>query len=100
MLIIIVDGFSYGVSISLGIVCVVLWVTIISLSRVYLGMHTVLDCVLGAAISVYLLLTLLPFTDYVEGFLATSWWSPLVVILVPVILIVYFPMTKQWTPTR
>jgi len=90
----------YGVNLSLGIICVVLWVTIISLSRVYLGMHTVLDCVLGAAISVYLLLTLLPFTDYVEGFFATSWWSPMLLILVPVILIVYFPMTNQWTPTR
>lgn len=90
----------YDFNHTLGITFVVLWVTVISMSRVYLGMHSVLDLVVGVAISVLLLVIFLPLTNTIENFLATNTTSPVFILLVPVILIVYFPTTSIWTPTR
>lgn len=93
-------NFSYDVNVWLGVICIVLWVGIISLSRIYLGMHSVLDVLMGIFISVVLLATLLPFTNIIEKFFATSEVSPLFIILVPVVLIAMFPTSNNWTPTR
>lgn len=84
----------------LGIICVVIWVAVISLSRVYLGMHTVLDLVLGVVITLALLILSLPETDAIMDFLSINSISPILIVLVPVILIIYFPTTEMWTPTR
>lgn len=77
-----------------------LWVVVISLSRVYLGMHSVADLVLGAAISIVLLVVLLPMTNAIESFFAMNPISPFIFILVPAALIFYFPTSEMWTPTR
>lgn len=92
--------FSYDVNLWLGIVCVVVWVGVISLSRIYLGMHSVLDVIMGIAISSLLLAIILPFTNIVEDFFATNLISPLLILLAIVVLIVYFPTSNDWTPTR
>lgn len=76
------------------------WVSIISLSRVYLGMHTVADIVLGVALSLVLLAVLLPLTDAIEYFFAMSKIGPIGFLVLPAILIIYYPTPKLWTPTR
>jgi sphingosine-1-phosphate phosphatase 1 len=92
--------FRYGVDVWLGIVCIVLWVGVISTSRVYLGMHSVLDVVLGVLLSLVLLGVLLPVTDEILNFFTTNTLAPLVFVIIPILLIVFFPVTDQWTPTR
>jgi len=88
------------VDVTIGIAVVVVWVTVISLSRVYLGMHSVLDLVLGCAITLVLLAIFLPLTDKIEYFFAESSISPLAFVLVPILLIFTFPTSKTFTPTR
>jgi membrane-associated phospholipid phosphatase len=85
---------------ALGISFVILWTTLVSLSRVYLGMHSVLDLVSGIAISSVLLAIFLPLTNTIEHFFATNVISPVMTLIIPVVLIVYFPTTEVWTPTR
>lgn len=90
----------FSLNIYIGIIAIVLWVSVISLSRVYLGMHSVLDLVLGVVISVVLLAVTLPLTDGILDYLATNAWTALPILLIPSLLIVYFPTTEMWTPTR
>lgn len=87
-------------SLAAGILCVTIWVSVISLSRVYCGMHSVLDLVIGTLLSMVLLIICLPITNSIEIFFATSKISPVFFLMVPILAIVYFPTTKQWTPTR
>lgn len=90
----------FSLNIYVGLIAIVLWVSVISLSRVYLGMHSVLDVVLGVAISIVLLAVILPVTDTIMDYLATNAWSAIPILLIPILLIVFFPTTELWTPTR
>lgn len=63
-------------------------------------MHTVADIVLGVALSIVLLAVLLPLTDAIEYFFAMSKIGPMGFLLVPILLIIYYPTPKLWTPTR
>jgi sphingosine-1-phosphate phosphatase 1 len=92
--------FRYDVDLWLGVVCIVIWVAVISTSRVYLGMHSVLDVVLGVFMTLILLVILLPLTDLILNFFTTNAFGPLAFVVLPVFLIVYFPTSEEWTPTR
>lgn len=93
-------GFRYGVDLWLGVACILLWVGVISTSRVYLGMHSVLDVVFGAFLSLVLLVLLFPVTNGIMDFFAMTTYSPILFVIVPALLIVYFPTSGVWTPTR
>lgn len=90
----------FSLNIYVGLIAIVLWVSVISMSRVYLGMHSVLDLVLGVTISVVLLAVILPLTDGILDFMATTSYSAFPILLIPILLIVFFPTTEMWTPTR
>lgn len=79
-----------------------LWIMIVSWSRVYLGMHSVLDLVMGFALSAVLLIFGLPITDAIEEFLAKNIFAPVILLAVVVFLAIYFPIpkTKIFTPTK
>ncbi|XP_045447648.1 sphingosine-1-phosphate phosphatase 2-like [Melitaea cinxia] len=83
-----------------GIVIAVSWCTLICVSRVYLGMHSILDIAAGLLLSSALLVVLIPVVNELDGFLLTSLWSPLLVITVSILVIVYYPQSDKWTPTR
>lgn len=90
----------FSLNIYVGLIAIVLWVSVISLSRVYLGMHSVLDLVLGVAISIVLLAVILPLTDGILDYMAMNAWAAIPTLLIPVLLMAYFPTTEIWTPTR
>ncbi|CAH2107928.1 unnamed protein product [Euphydryas editha] len=92
------DRYQYPVH--WGIVIAVSWCTLICVSRVYLGMHSILDIAAGLLLSSALLVVLIPVVDELDGFLLTSLWSPLIVVSVSVLVIVYHPQSDKWTPTR
>ena len=92
--------FRYEVDLWLGIACIVLWVALISISRVYLGMHSVFDLVMGIFLTLGLLVVLLPLTNIVLDFLTLNTAAPLIFVVLPIILIIYFPTSEEWTPTR
>lgn len=92
--------FSYDINVLAGIAGVLLWVSIISLSRIYFGMHSVLDLVLGIVVSAVLLAVFLPITEVIETFCVTNVMSPLLTLTVPIILIACFPTAAVRTPTK
>lgn len=92
----------YEFNFTIAAILTLLWISIISWSRVYLGMHSVLDILVGFALSAILLAVGLPLTDGIEMFLTKSSVAPVILITVVTILIIYFPIpsTKIWTPTK
>lgn len=90
--------YEYPVLVGLGIA--ILWCTVISVSRLYLGMHTVLDIIAGLILAMALMIPLVPLVDWTDMFLLTSRWSPLILLSLSICLLVFFPRSNIWTPTR
>lgn len=83
-----------------GALLAVSWCTLICVSRLYLGMHSVLDIVAGLLLSAALLVVLIPIVDWLDGLILTSHYAPLVIIAVSILVIVFYPNADKWTPTR
>ncbi|XP_063533562.1 sphingosine-1-phosphate phosphatase 1-like [Cydia strobilella] len=92
------DRYEYPVH--WGALIAVSWCTLICVSRVYLGMHSVLDIAAGLLMASGLLVLLIPMVDALDDWLLTHWLSPAVVLAVSVLVIVYHPNADKWTPTR
>uniref|UniRef100_A0A182JYB0 Phosphatidic acid phosphatase type 2/haloperoxidase domain-containing protein n=1 Tax=Anopheles christyi TaxID=43041 RepID=A0A182JYB0_9DIPT len=92
------DRYIYSMPVGLAIACV--WCAVICLSRVYLGMHSVLDIVAGLALVVLLMIPLIPIVDRLDLMIVTSRWSPIFVVSISILLIVFYPDSGKWTPTR
>ncbi|KAL4107164.1 hypothetical protein QTP88_017549 [Uroleucon formosanum] len=90
----------YQINFSIGIIIVFLWCMLISLSRLYLGMHTVLDVIAGLLLATILLIPFVPLADVLDRYLMYNEWTPLILIVVTVSLILIYPTGDQWTPTK
>lgn len=92
--------FRFGLNAWIGFIFIIVWVSVISMSRVYLGMHSVLDIIMGSFLSAVFLTVFLPSTNAIMDYLIESSFAPIFSLLIPVILIVIFPLADKWTPTR
>lgn len=92
----------YEINFYVAAILTILWISVVSWSRVYLGMHSVLDLIMGFTLSAILLTVTLPCTDAIEEFLTKSLSAPLILLFFVIILIIYFPIpsTRIWTPTK
>lgn len=69
-------------------------------SRLYLGMHTVLDVVAGLALAILLMVPLVPLVDLTDHYFITESWALGLLIALSIATIVYYPCSDRWTPTR
>ncbi|XP_035910730.1 sphingosine-1-phosphate phosphatase 1-like [Anopheles stephensi] len=92
------DRYIYSMPVGLSIACV--WCAVICISRVYLGMHSVLDIIAGLVLVVLLMIPLIPIVDRLDLVIVTSRWSPIFVLSISILLIVFYPDSGKWTPTR
>ncbi|XP_068632454.1 sphingosine-1-phosphate phosphatase 2-like [Battus philenor] len=83
-----------------GLLAAVTWCTLICVSRIYLGMHSVLDIAAGLLLSTALLAVLIPVVDRLDGVLIAEPYAPLLVLTVAILVVVYHPHADKWTPTR
>ncbi|XP_058815818.1 sphingosine-1-phosphate phosphatase 2-like [Topomyia yanbarensis] len=90
----------YIYSMSAGLTFALVWCTVICVSRVYLGMHSVLDIIAGLVLVTTLMIPLIPIVDKLDYIIVTSHWSPVFVLAVSIMLIVFYPDSGIWTPTR
>ncbi|KAM6063310.1 sphingosine-1-phosphate phosphatase 2 isoform 2-T2 [Chlamydotis macqueenii] len=91
---------QYKYPFELGLVAAFVFSMLVCLSRLYTGMHTVLDVIGGALISAVLLVLLYPAWDAIDDFLLTSPFCPLVSIVVPLVLCYNYPKLEYYSPTR
>ncbi|XP_074113708.1 sphingosine-1-phosphate phosphatase 2 [Cotesia typhae] len=90
----------YNYSVPLGLIFVTTWCTLICISRLYLGMHTILDIVAGLLLAVVLMVVLIPIISLIDIYLFTNLWILLTFLIISVLTIVYYPCSDRWTPTR
>ncbi|XP_021924844.1 sphingosine-1-phosphate phosphatase 2-like isoform X2 [Zootermopsis nevadensis] len=87
-------------SVSLGVLFAIGWCSVICLSRLYLGMHSVLDIVVGVMLALALMVPVVPLVDAMDHYLLTSSWSPAILLTAGICLVVFYPSSDRWTPTR
>ncbi|VEN50576.1 unnamed protein product [Callosobruchus maculatus] len=92
------DRYQYNVP--LGVCAAVVWCTLICISRLYLGMHSVLDVIVGLALAIVLMVPLVPIVDFLDSYLLTNPISPILLLVSSILVIVYYPNSGKWTPTR
>lgn len=76
------------------------WCSLVCGSRLYLGMHSVLDIVAGLVISAGLLVVLIPLVDWIDQIHLTSKYSPLISFPLILLMAIYYPKSDRWTPAR
>ncbi|XP_065496188.1 sphingosine-1-phosphate phosphatase 2 isoform X2 [Caloenas nicobarica] len=91
---------QYKYPFELGLAAALVFSTLVCLSRLYTGMHTVLDVIGGALISAVLLVLLYPAWDTIDHLLLTSPFCPLLSIVVPLVLCYNYPKLDYYSPTR
>lgn len=77
-----------------------LWCTIVCLSRLYLGMHSVMDIVCGVILAVVLMAMILPWMDTLDHLALSHPASPILSVILTVAMVVWYPTTDKWTPAR
>ncbi|XP_014204122.1 sphingosine-1-phosphate phosphatase 1-like [Copidosoma floridanum] len=91
---------KYIYSFSAGFVIAILWCLLICVSRIYLGMHTVLDVIAGLVLASGMMIVLVPLVDAIDDYFITNNWAILTLFIIGVGTIVYHPTSGIWTPTR
>ncbi|XP_018568583.1 sphingosine-1-phosphate phosphatase 2-like [Anoplophora glabripennis] len=90
----------YQYNVPLGLCIAILWCTVICISRLYLGMHTVLDIIAGLALAVVIMFPLVPLVDQLDDYFLTIPTAPFLLLVSSILMIVYYPNSGKWTPTR
>ncbi|KZC09782.1 Sphingosine-1-phosphate phosphatase 1 [Dufourea novaeangliae] len=90
----------YIYPVSIGWTIAFLWCTLVCMSRLYLGMHTVLDILAGLILAIALMILLIPLVDVTDYYIISNIWALAALITFSIIVIVYYPTSRKWTPTR
>ncbi|XP_053164658.1 sphingosine-1-phosphate phosphatase 2 isoform X3 [Hemicordylus capensis] len=91
---------QYKYSLDLGIIGAALFSTMVCLSRIYTGMHSVLDVIIGSLISAVLIALAYPTWDFIDHLILTSPLCPVFCIVVPLVLCYNYPKLDHYSPTR
>ncbi|ETE62781.1 Sphingosine-1-phosphate phosphatase 2, partial [Ophiophagus hannah] len=91
---------QYKYPLELGLLGAFLFSSLVGLSRIYTGMHTVLDVVVGSLISLFLTAISCPTWDIVDHLMLTSPFCPAFCIIVPLFLCYNYPKLDYYSPTR
>ncbi|XP_063848066.1 sphingosine-1-phosphate phosphatase 2-like [Scylla paramamosain] len=83
-----------------GLAIALTWCSCVCLSRIYLGMHSVLDVLCGLVLVSGLLVIMLPWVDTLDHLALTHPASPLITIILTIAMVVCYPATDRWTPAR
>ncbi|XP_005805947.1 sphingosine-1-phosphate phosphatase 2 [Xiphophorus maculatus] len=83
-----------------GLLIAATFSSLVSLSRLYTGMHSVLDVVCGILITVVLILLTYPFWESFDSFQLTSPLSPIIALSLLLFLSYTYPELDHYTTTR
>lgn len=83
-----------------GFFLALLWLVLVSLSRIYLGMHSVLDVIVGILYVCILIPLLFPFLHDFDQFSVTHPLAPIFTIGIPFVMCVCYPPVDKWNTAR
>lgn len=81
-------------------VLTIIWCTLVSCSRIYLGMHSFADIVAGLTLSAILMPILVSISFLTDKFLVMWPLSPIVTLSLSMLAIWLYPSSGRWTPAR
>jgi predicted PurR-regulated permease PerM len=58
------------------------------------------DIVVGVVLALVLMVPVVPLVDAMDHYLLTSHWSPAILLTTGICLVVFYPNSDRWTPTR
>ncbi|XP_069752806.1 sphingosine-1-phosphate phosphatase 2 isoform X5 [Narcine bancroftii] len=90
----------YKYSFVLGLMASTVLSTLVSLSRLYTGMHTVLDVICGILLTAILMGLTYPFWNILDYFQLTSPLTPVLAVVVPCLMSYTYPALDHYSPTR
>uniref|UniRef100_UPI0037E7E0E3 sphingosine-1-phosphate phosphatase 1 n=1 Tax=Semicossyphus pulcher TaxID=241346 RepID=UPI0037E7E0E3 len=85
---------------SLGFSLALCWCLLVCVSRIYMGMHSVLDVIVGFLYSVLILLFFLPALDMIDSFNLTCRYAPLIIISLHLGLGLFSFTLDTWSTSR
>ncbi|XP_028848897.1 sphingosine-1-phosphate phosphatase 1 [Denticeps clupeoides] len=84
----------------LGLTVALSWCVLVCLSRIYMGMHSILDVIVGFVYSVLILLVFWPTLDPVDNFNRSYHYAPLLIVSLHVGLGVFSFTLDTWSTSR
>ncbi|XP_034531103.1 sphingosine-1-phosphate phosphatase 1 [Notolabrus celidotus] len=84
----------------LGFTLALCWCLLVCVSRIYMGMHSVLDVIVGFLYSALILLFFLPALDTIDGFNLTCRYAPLIIISLHLGLGLFSFTLDTWSTSR
>nr|CAD7425325.1 unnamed protein product [Timema monikensis] len=58
------------------------------------------DIVVGIILALLLMIPVVPLVDSLDYYLLTNRWSPIILLSTGILLIIFYPSSDRWTPTR
>ncbi|TSK67193.1 Sphingosine-1-phosphate phosphatase 2 [Bagarius yarrelli] len=86
--------------VKVGLVAAVVLSALVSLSRLYTGMHSALDVICGTLISALVLVVSYPHWDSLDFFQLNSSLSPAITLFLPLVLCYKYPELDHYSATR
>lgn len=90
----------YEVPLGLGVLCATVWMLLVCCSRIYLGMHTVLDVVAGVAFGCLIIPTVLPWVHTLDLLQVTHPLAPTMFLGGYLLFCWVYPKQKIWNTAR
>ncbi|XP_053262355.1 sphingosine-1-phosphate phosphatase 1 [Podarcis raffonei] len=95
--------FSYGrwqYPLAYGLVLAICWCSLVCFSRIYMGMHSILDVIAGFLYALLILAVFLPLVDLVDSFNLTCTYAPLIIISLHLALGIFSFTLDTWSTSR
>ncbi|XP_059803679.1 sphingosine-1-phosphate phosphatase 2 isoform X1 [Hypanus sabinus] len=92
--------YRYKYSFVLGLMASAALSTLVSLSRLYTGMHTVLDVICGILLTAVLMGLTYTFWDVLDNLQLTSPLTPVIAVVMPFLMSYNYPELDHYSPTR
>ncbi|GAB1601248.1 sphingosine-1-phosphate phosphatase 2 [Argonauta hians] len=90
----------YDFPFNIGLIIAIAWTSLISLSRIYLGMHSVLDIIVGVLYVCVILPLIYPYLQALDHFSVTHPMAPFFTIGIPFLLCLLYPPVDKWNTAR
>lgn len=83
-----------------GLILIPCWSSLVCLSRVYMGMHSILDVVAGFLYTIVILVVFCPLVDLIDNFNQTYRYAPLIIIGFHLVLGILSFTLDTWSTSR
>ncbi|XP_044085439.1 sphingosine-1-phosphate phosphatase 1 [Neovison vison] len=83
-----------------GLILIPCWCSLVCLSRIYMGMHSILDIIAGFLYTILILAIFYPFVDLIDNFNQTHKYAPLIIIGLHLALGIFSFTLDTWSTSR